>query len=79
MIELKKIKRESNRISCEAFVEDSPQPVSIVYDILSDQFDEGALPVGYEWCKAHIGYAERYIKEIKNERDVPKAKVIMWY
>ena len=48
MIEIKGIRRENNKILCEAFVEDSTQAISIIYDILKDCFDEGDLPAGYE-------------------------------
>ncbi len=73
------IKRENNRILCNALVEDCPEIIPIEYSIEDDVFQQVRLPEGYEWCIGHIRYAERFIRELVNNDELPKEKLIMWY
>ena len=76
MIQLKNIRKSSNRIFCEAFLEDCATPVSLELDPEKEEFREVRLPDGYEWCKAHIRQAKWYLLSAKN--DLPHERLIMW-
>lgn len=79
MIKLTEIKRTSEKISCIAFIENCRESVCLSYDIKNGCINNTVLPKGYEWCTAHIRHAERYMKSISEEKQLPSEKTIMWY
>lgn len=79
MIKLMQIKREENKITCKALIEDCEIYTPLSYDIPSMTFDDYSLPEGYEWCDIHIHHAKRFFSSIlKNGEDLPESRTIMW-
>ena len=79
MLELEKIERGKDYISCTAFVEGCKQGIRVSINKDGDLKEEVALPEGYEWCKNHISRAIRFLTSLWSEEQVPKRKTIMWY
>ena len=57
MIKLKNIKKRGEIITCDAYVEDCPEAVSITVNISEESVQNSPLPKEYEWCKGHISQA----------------------
>lgn len=79
MIRLSEIKKAENKIYCAAYFEDSPQPVSLTYDIDERAFLPFDFPAGYEWCKTHVAHAARHLEDLATAAVIPTEKTIMWY
>lgn len=79
MVELRSIEKCEDQISCEVFVEDCIEPISLLYDIKDDIFSDYELPADYSWCKAHMGYAKCFISKLKDTTEIPKEKKIIWF
>lgn len=79
MIKLKKIKKNDNLITCEAFVENCKQAMPLIYNIKKGELEEYEFPDGYDYCDSHISHARRYLRSIANSDNIPENKLIMWY
>lgn len=63
MVKLNNIRLDENTVKCEIYPENSKASGYIEIDSVKAQITKSALPVGYEWCKAHLAHAEKYIIE----------------
>ncbi len=79
MIVLKNIKKNSEKITCMAYIEDCDTPISLCFDRKKKKIEPFRLPDDYAWCTSHIHHAERYfcIAE-KSESPLPQQRTIMW-
>ena len=78
MVILKNIKRISDGITCDAFVEDAKAPVFLSLS-RDGMFRSGSLPDGYEYCTTHITKAKWYLTSIMDAECIPENWTIMWY
>lgn len=76
MIKLENIRKNNNVIECDLIPENSNKSCLFSYDIVSGKVS-CVLPVGYEYCSAHITMVTNWIK--KNVSNLPSKKTIMWY
>ena len=79
MIRITAITRNSDAISCKAFVENSEEAVAITIDPKGELIEKYVLPDEYSWCTEHIAHAIKYLKSLWDEPGVPREKLIMWY
>ena len=79
MIKLKEIKRNSEIITCKAYVEDCEEAISLSFDISASTLKDVTLPQGYDWCDSHIFHAKDYLMEIASKETIPNNHTIMWY
>ena len=77
MVRLENIKRDSDRVSCDAYPEDSKFPVHMEVSIKTGEVTRTDLPKGYEHCTMHIRHAKRFL--LTNADDLPESRLIMWY
>lgn len=79
MVFIKEIRKNDRKAECVAFVEDSHEGVTVSYDFKSSCLSDYTLPAGYEWCTSHMGYVRRYLASLKDMKQVPAEKKIVWY
>ena len=79
MIRLKNIRKENDKIMCDAFIEDSPNSVKLVLDISSGEMNDYILPEGYEWCHKHIIHARNALISMIRNNNIAPEKLVMWY
>ena len=79
MIVLKNIARNSTRITCDAYVEDCKQAVSLVFDEKLKELEAYSLPDGYEWCVDHIMHARKWLSSLDGKPIEKSTRTIMWY
>lgn len=79
MVKLENISRKGNTITCDVFVEDCKEAVSLVLHTTDGAIEAGTLPEGYEWCGTHLWKAKNALKEIAETNLDEKRRTIMWY
>ena len=78
MIVLKSIKKNIEKITCTAYVEDCNMPISLCFDRKKKKMESFQLPDGYAWCTSHIHHAEKYFCTAEKS-ELPQQRTIMWY
>lgn len=79
MIKLKNIVKTNEQITCDAFIENCTESLSLAFNVKNMEFKDYTLPKGYEWCGSHIHHAKRYLISLIEENKIPSERTIMWY
>ncbi len=77
MVKLENIRRDKDRIYCDAYPEDSKSPIRMEVSISTGAVSHSDFPTGYEYCSSHIRHAKRFLLE--NADKLPETQLIMWY
>ena len=77
MVKLENIQRDNDRITCDAYPEDSKIPVRMEVSISTGEVRRSEFPKGYEYCTMHIRQAKWFL--LKNADHLPDSDLIMWY
>lgn len=78
MVKLEHTRIENNYIICDVFVEDCKTPIKVSFEKTSGNFMSDNLPPGYEWCRTHLAYAKRALKEMSESEEIKGRLTIMW-
>ncbi len=77
MVKLENIRRDKDRIYCDAYPEDSKSPIRMEVSISTGAVSHSALPEGYEYWDINIRMAKFFLLE--NADKLPETQRIMWY
>ena len=77
MVRLDNIHRINDRVMCNAYIEDSSEPVSLILDLDTGTVEDFQWPKGYERHWKHIGKAVYYL--LNHAECLPEKHIIMWY
>ena len=78
MVKLINITRKNNYIFCDIFIEDCVIPISAIYNIVDNRFEQCDLPDEYGWCTNHINHAKEFLKTMTDINELPTEKTIYW-
>lgn len=80
MIRLKNIKKNHNKITCTAFLEDCGTPVCLTFDCVKREFEDYRLPEEFTGRRIYIAMARRYFERVlQGTVKMQEEKLIMWY
>ena len=79
MVCLRGIQKIGHQLVCNAYVEDSEEPMSMSFDMKSGEFNHSPLPKGYEYCTTHVWKARRALEKMAESGEIRPNWTIMWY
>ncbi len=80
MIRLKNIRYLDDVIEADAYPEDCESAVRFVLHIDTEELEPYKLPEEYSYCSNYMIKAKWHLLNmVKNNKEIPKERLIMWY